>query len=55
MFGIFGCDGVYMVNFWLLYSDFVLLYVVVVFRFYLNYDGVGGKFGDMSVGVMVSS
>jgi hypothetical protein len=53
--GIFGRDGVYMANLWLLHSDPAPLYAAAAFRLYLNYDGAGGKFGDTSVGATVSS
>ena len=53
--GIFGRDGVYMANLWLLHSDPAPLYAAAAFRLYLNYDGAGGRFGDTSVSATASS
>jgi mannan endo-1,4-beta-mannosidase len=53
--GIFGRDGVYLANLWLLHDSPASLYAAAAFRLYRDYDGAGGKFGDTSVGATVSS
>jgi len=43
--GIFGRDGVYAACYW----GSVENYIIPAFGLYLNYDGNGGKFGDLSI------
>jgi hypothetical protein len=47
--GIFGREGVFAANFWNLHGDSRSQFVSGAFKMYLNYDGVGGAFGDTSV------
>ncbi len=53
--GIFGRDGVYLANLWLLHESPAPLYAAAAFKLYRNYDGAGGTFGDTSVGASASS
>jgi hypothetical protein len=47
--GIYGKYGVYLGCHWLLHSSPPPVYISSAFNLYLNYDGLGGKFGPTSV------
>jgi hypothetical protein len=47
--GIFGEEGVFAATFWSLYGDSQSQFTSAAFNMYLDYDGAGGTFGDVSV------
>lgn len=50
--GAFGANGVYAANLWSLQSD--LTYISAAFKMFLNFDGNGAAFGDISIGASSS-
>ena len=53
--GIFGREGVFAANFWSLDGDAGSQFVSGAFKMYLDYNGAGGEFGDMSIDAETSS
>jgi hypothetical protein len=47
--GIYGRENVFAATFWSLYGDSQSQFASGAFKMYLDYDGAGGAFGDVSV------
>lgn len=53
--GVFGRQEVFAATFWNLHGDSQSQYAAAAFNMYLNYDGVGGSFGDQSIAAATTS
>jgi hypothetical protein len=53
--GIFGREELFAANFWNLHGDSQSQFASGAFKMYLNYDGAGGSFGDVSVDAATDS
>jgi hypothetical protein len=53
--GVFGREEVFAANFWNLHGDSQSQFASGAFKMYLNYDGAGGSFGDVSVDAATDS